>query len=368
MNGTAPFAAALSEHPIAVQATGEVIGAVLDQVGPRPDAAILFVSGPHAGAFEDIAAAVHRTLEPGALIGATAGSVLAGAREVEEQPAISLWAGAAPGATARPLIGIEDDLPHEGTVVLLAEPTSFPLVDVLDTLAEERPDLVVVGGVASAGFGPGANRLAVDGRTETSGAVALVLDPSVEVRTVVSQGCRPIGDPMTVTKAERNVIYEIAGRPALEQLERLLATLDESELSMARDGLHVGRVIDEHKDRFGRGDFLIRNVLGGDRDAGAVAIGDLVEIGDTVQFQLRDAASADEDLRSLLAGHDAEAALLFTCNGRGQRLFGHPDHDAEVVARLTGAGAVAGMFCAGEVGPVGHRSFLHGFTASVALF
>jgi small ligand-binding sensory domain FIST len=127
-------------------------------------------------------------------------------------------------------------------------------------------------------------------------------------------------------------------------------------------------VIDEHKSAFERGDFLVRNVIGGDREVGALAVGDDVELGDVVQFQVRDATSADEDLRLLLDGHDADGALVFTCNGRGRRLFGHPDHDAEVVARSIDSHAVAGMFCAGEIGPVGRRSFLHGFTASVALF
>jgi small ligand-binding sensory domain FIST len=164
------------------------------------------------------------------------------------------------------------------------------------------------------------------------------------------------------------MIYEIAGRPALDRLTELLESLSADELAMARQGLHLGRVIDEHKARFERGDFLIRNVLGGDKEVGALAVGDEITIGDTVQFQLRDRRSADEDLRLLLDRRDADAAVVFTCNGRGIRLFGAPDHDAQVVVRSIGSDAVAGMFCAGEVGPVGDRSFLHGFTASVLLF
>jgi small ligand-binding sensory domain FIST len=363
-----PFAAALSEHPIAVHATGEVVGSVLDELGGPPDVATLFVTGAHVGAFEDIAAAVQQTLRPRAFIGATAVSVLGGAREVEEQPAVSLWAGPVPGCRAVRLNGFGDDLPADGTALVLADPTSFPVADFLERTAQDRPDLTVIGGVASAGFAPGANRLTVDGITETSGAAALFFDRDVEITSVVSQGCRPIGDPLTVTRAEGNIIREIAGKPALARLEALLGSLDEDELAMARQGLHVGRVIDEHKADFGRGDFLIRNVLGGDREVGAIAIGEEVSIGDTVQFQLRDAASADEDLRLLLDGHQADGAIVFTCNGRGYRLFGEVDHDAAVVSRAIGNTAVAGMFCAGEIGPVGGRSFLHGFTASVALF
>ncbi|MBA3303569.1 MAG: FIST C-terminal domain-containing protein, partial [Acidimicrobiia bacterium] len=113
----------------------------------------------------------------------------------------------------------------------------------------------------------------------------------------------------------------------------------------------------------------IRNVLGAERGPeGGLVVGDDVEVGATVQLQVRDAASADADLRSLLAPCDADGALLFTCNGRGTHLFGEPDHDAAAVADVLADPPLAGMSCAGEVGPVGTRSFLHGFTASMLLF
>jgi small ligand-binding sensory domain FIST len=374
------FGAALSEHPIAAHATGEVIGSVLEQVGEAPDLALLFVTRSHVPVLDEIVGAVRQTLRPGALIGATAVSVIGGAHEVEEQPALALWAArtgpvisvsidAAEGFDGWSFAGLHPPVADEArTLVLLAEPSSFPVDPFLEHVAARHPDLRVIGGIASAGFGPGANRLVVDGTLRSSGAVGVLLSADQAVATVVSQGCRPIGDPFTVTRSERNVIYEIGGRPALERLQELLGTLTESELAMAREGLHLGRVIDEHQTEFGRGDFLIRNVLGGDREVGAIAVGDVVEVGDVVQFQVRDATSADEDLRLLLDDRDAAAALVFTCNGRGMRLFGRPDHDAEVVVRSIDSPAVAGMFCAGEIGPVGTRSFLHGFTASVALF
>jgi small ligand-binding sensory domain FIST len=173
---------------------------------------------------------------------------------------------------------------------------------------------------------------------------------------------------MTVTRAEGQVVYELAGRPALERLVELLGALSEEDRALAQQGIHLGHVIDEHKLEFERGDFLVRNVLGGDREAGAIAVGGDVELGATVQFQVRDAASADEDLVELMSGQHAAGALVFTCNGRGMRLFGAPDHDAEVINAHVDGGATAGMFCAGELGPVGSRSFLHGFTASVLLF
>jgi small ligand-binding sensory domain FIST len=188
------------------------------------------------------------------------------------------------------------------------------------------------------------------------------------VAAVVSQGCRPIGDPFTVTRSERNVIYELAGRPALERLNDIIAGATPDDRQLLQQGIHLGVVVDESRDAFSRGDFLIRNVLGADRGVGAIAVGDDVPIGAVVQFQVRDADSADEDLRELLGDRTGSAALVFTCNGRGTNLFGDPHHDAEAVSTAVDGAATAGMFCAGEIGPIGGRSHLHGFTASVVLF
>jgi small ligand-binding sensory domain FIST len=201
----------------------------------------------------------------------------------------------------------------------------------------------------------------------SDGGVAVVVG-GVDVTTVVSQGCRPIGDPMTITRGERHLIHELAGRPALDRVQELVASLGPGELALAQKGLHLGRVIDEHKLDYARGDFLIRSVLGADRTTLAVAVGDQIDVGDTVQFQVRDADSADEDLRELMASGWGEGALLFTCNGRGTELFGEADHDAGIVSDALEGAPLAGMSCAGEIGPVGGTSFLHGFTASVALF
>ncbi|MBW3611561.1 MAG: FIST C-terminal domain-containing protein [Actinobacteria bacterium] len=377
-----PFAAALSQHPLATQAVGEVTGQVLERLGQAPDLAVVFASASHVGAMEDIAGAVQSLLVPGALIGCTAASVVGGAREVEDQPALSLWAGRFGNATSYRLAAVRHDdgvaitgfpsaeeLPEDAAAVLvLADPFSFPADAFLAGLRDQVGiDLPVVGGLASAARGPGGNRLVVGPDVVSDGAVAVVL-AGVEVATVVSQGCRPVGDPMTVTRGESHVVYELAGRPALDRVQELVASLGADDLALAQQGLHVGRVIDEHKLDYGRGDFLIRNVLGADRDAGAVAVGDEIDVGDTVQFQVRDALSADEDLRALMAGAGADGALLFTCNGRGSNLFTTPDHDAGIVSDAVDGAPVAGMSCAGELGPVGGRSFLHGFTASVVLF
>lgn len=376
------FAASMSEHPIATHATGEVIGEVLEQLGDAPDLALVFVTAPHAGVLEDVAHTIRDVLHPGTLLGVTAVSVLGGDHEVEEQPAIALWAAHLGGpvtpvrldtstSAGIAISGLGHDLvgdDTERTLLLLADPFSMPVDAFLDAAPETYPGLRVIGGLASAARGPGGNRLVLDGTQYTDGAVGALLPAIRSTRAVVSQGCRPIGNPMTVTKSEGRIIYELAGRPALERLVELLENLDPDERQLAQRGIHLGRVIDEHKIEFERGDFLIRTVLGGDRDVGAIAVGDEVDVGATVQFQVRDADSADDDLRELMAGRRARGALVFTCNGRGTHLFGRPDHDAQVVNAHVDGGATAGMFCAGEVGPIGDRSFLHGFTASILLF
>jgi small ligand-binding sensory domain FIST len=190
---------------------------------------------------------------------------------------------------------------------------------------------------------------------------------------VVSQGCRPIGDPFVVTKAEHNVIHELGGSPALERLQAVIESLGSEERRMAHRALHLGVVIDEHRDRFDRGDFLVRNLIGADRESGSVAIGDRIEEGQTVQFHLRDARTASEDLNLLLTADQVKhgkplGALLFSCCGRGRGLFGRPHHDITMVRERAGEIPIAGFFAQGEIGPVGGSNFLHGYTASLALF
>ena len=383
------FASALSEHPDPVEATGEVIGAVLEQLGTEPDVAAVFASPQHLDEFGGIAAAIKRMLRPGVFVGTTAVAVLGGTREVEDAPAIGLWAGrlAAPPRPVRlqatrtasgiALQGLSASTFEPGdALLLLADPFSLPVDAIIDALAtlevpgrgDETLSVPVVGGLASAASTPGGNRLVLDDEVMSSGGVGVVLPDGVATSTVVSQGCRPIGDPMIVTRAEGNLVIEIAGRPALDRLDDLVRAADAEERSLLASGLQIGIAIDEHRATFERGDFLVRSVVGADRSQRALAVGDRVEVGTTVQFQVRDAVAADEDLRAMLADATGDAALVFTCNGRGQRLFGEPDHDARVVHDTLGSPALAGMFCAGEFGPVGGRSFVHGFTASVLVF
>jgi small ligand-binding sensory domain FIST len=376
-----PFASALSLHPDPAEATGEVVGRVLELMAEPPDLALLFCSPHHVDAVADIAGTVRALVRPGVLAGATAVAVVGGEREAEDGPAVALWA-ARLAARPRPLrltaastpagvalqgLSVSSLAPGE-VVLLLADPFTLPVDAVVEALAALDPPVPVVGGVASASRVPGGNRLVLDGDVSDGGGVGVVLPAEVATTVVVSQGCRPVGGPMIVTGAEGNLLTELAGRPALERLEALVVAADPDERTRLSGGLHLGIAIDEHLATFRQGDFLVRNLVGADREARALAVDQRVAVGTTVQFQVRDADAADHDLRARLAGAAGDGALLFTCNGRGERLFGVPDHDAAVVAAAVGSDAVAGMFCAGEVGPVGGRSFLHGFTASVVVF
>ncbi len=396
---TPKFASALSTRPELSTATAEACRIALEGLaadGPA-DLAICFVSPQYGDALAGLGADIKRRTGAALVAGCTGESIVGGAREVEGEPALALWLARLPGVDIVPMhlelaqtpeggtiVGWSDRLPArwpaESGMLLLGEPFSFPADLLLERLNEDQPGVPVMGGMASGGWTAGQNRLFLNDEVHDnlfdSGAVAIWLHGAIRLRSVVSQGCRPIGRHFVVTKAERNVIFELSGQPALKQLSEIFQTLSPAEQQLARSGLHVGRVINEYQDEFRRGDFLVRNVLGVDSSTGAIAIGDFVRAGQTVQFHLRDAASADEDLRELLseAAPDADTsagsrgALLFTCNGRGTRLFDAPHHDAGALQSALGDVPVAGFFAQGEAGPIGGKNFLHGFTASVALF
>ena len=376
------YAAALSLHPTPVEAAGEVAGEIIERFdGERPDLVVCFASPHHVGAFEDVAGALRKLLEPDVFVGCTAGAVAGGSIEVEDGPGLSVFAarfgaGRVSGVALDAIEtddGVEisgwpDELPAHGTLLMLADPFSFPVSDFLRLCNAQVPELIVIGGCASAANRPGGNRIVFDDRVLTSGAVAVMCSDDVPVRAVVSQGCRPIGTPLTITRAERNFVHELAGQPALARLQEIVNTASDNDRQLMREGLHLGLVVDEHRLDFERGDFLVRNLLGADQSTGSLAVGEVVDVGQTVQFHVRDAEAADEDLRHLLEGVAGDGALLFTCNGRGTNLFSKPGHDASVIEELLGSVPLSGAFCAGEIGPVGGRNFLHGFTASVAVF
>jgi small ligand-binding sensory domain FIST len=376
------YAAALSLHPTPVEAVGEVAGELLERFDDNaPDLLVVFASPHHAGVFEDIVAGLGKLFDPRVLIGCVMGGVAGGRTEVEDGPGLSVFGATFAvgdcGAVALDaeetddgvtITGWPDSLPSRGTLLLLADPFSFPVPDFLRLCNARVPELTIVGGLASAATRPGGNLLAVDDQVRTSGAVGVMCSEDVHVRPIVSQGCRPIGNPFTVTSAERNFVHELAGQPAMSRLQEIVEAGTEEDRELMRKGLHLGLVVDEHKLDFDRGDFLVRNLLGGDRETGSLAVGDVVGVGQTVQFHVRDADAADDDLRALLTPVHGDGALLFTCNGRGTHLFSAPNHDAQTIEEMLGSVPLAGAFCAGEIGPISGRNFLHGFTASMAVF
>jgi len=233
----------------------------------------------------------------------------------------------------------------------------------------------VFGGLASGVFTDQTTQVYLNGDAFEEGGVAISFGGDVKLAGVISQGCTPIGDTWTLTRVEQNLIHQIGNRPAYAVLADTVNKLSPKEQRQARGNLFIGLVVNEYLDDFHRGDFLVRNLLGGDPQSGVLAVGALPRAGQTIQFQRRDAAAASEDMSELLqrarqelAGTTIYGGCLCCCNGRGKHLFGSADHDARMVQEKLGPLGLAGFFCNGEVGPVGEKNFLHGYTASLALF
>ncbi|MCK4872410.1 MAG: FIST C-terminal domain-containing protein [Phycisphaerales bacterium] len=362
---------------------------------PGCDLLVLFASAMHREHFAEASALLRDRTGARTVVGALASGVLGSTVELDGRPGLSALALRLPQAELTPFT--YEDLSAAGSpranaelasaiglnasskaVLLLSDPFSTPMVRLLPALsrAHEFVDglnsLPIIGGMASAGDMAGMNRLVLDDRMYTNGAVGVTLSGAFDLSFVVSQGCRAIGEPMIVTKAKRTLIHELAGQPALDIVHETMRALDEDDRLLLQQGLLLGRVINEYKPRFGRGDFLIRSVLGADRQSRMLAVDQPVRVGQTVQLHIRDATTADEDLSLLLDGqamHDAPAAgLVFTCRQRGWKLFRRPDHDVRAITKACGDIPLTGFFAAGEIGPIGDESFLHSNTASIALF
>jgi small ligand-binding sensory domain FIST len=360
----------------------------LDVRGPVGvgDLAVAFVSDHYWATAAEFLHTLTEVLGPVPLIGCVAGSVLGNGQEVEDQAAAALWLASGLGevetfvvehiATASGgLFAGHRFEPGGGPYVVLADPFEFPVSDLLAHINEHVPGALLVGGLASGGGDRRASKLFLDDQVLTSGAVVASLSGAV-VDLVVSQGCRPIGNPFTVTRSSGNVVHEMGGRPPFQRLQDLVAALPEADRNLLADGgLQVGQAIDEYRHEQKRGDFLVHNVVGADPATGSMVVAAPVEVGHTLQFHVRDAASADEDLRHALqdeatelGGDEPAAALLFTCTGRGLRLFSEPDHDAALVTKVLGSVPMIGAFCAGELGPVGGCNYLHSFSACLVVF
>jgi len=388
-----PFAAsAISGHLDTRTAATEIADRLFDEFLPHAsacDLALIFGSYHHRSAFDDAAAVVRKTLNPGAMIGVTAEAVLGNDRELEGVAGMSVMAMRLPGATVTAWRTTPDDPMPLGdpaairarigfdqpfrAAIMFGDPFTTPVTKLVPAISEcASPHRVpIVGGMASGASQPGLNAMVINDRTMNAGAVGVsIAGGHLDFDFIVSQGCRPIGQPHIVTKCNRNVILELGGRKAMEVLQETAHSLSDAEKRLLSRGLLMGTVINEYKDRFGRGDFLVKNLMGFDQRVGGIAAGELCKVGQTIQFHVRDAATADEDLQLLLDGQALNpnppfAAMLFGCNGRGEKLFGHPHHDISVVRERLGEVPVAGFFAAGEFGPIGDRSFLHGHTASL---
>lgn len=386
------WASSVSERPDLASAVSEAAAALRAELGgAAPDLVLAFVSEEHAPDYS----ALPRRLGvefPGALaLGCSAHSVIGAGRELEEGPGLALAGASLPGVSLHPfhldprdvatladvpdhwrtLIGVEPpDVPH---FLLLGDPTSGDAQTLVASLDETFPASVKVGGLASGGAEPGENALFLGDEVHRSGFVGLALAGDVSCDAVVAQGCRPVGHPMFVTHCRGNVLHEVDGRPPLEILNELFAQASADDQELFRSSLFLGIEMRSDQTEYRQGDFLVRNLLGGDPDSGALSIAAPLHDTQVVQFHLRDGRTAALDLEQRLAqvpsrGVPASGALLFSCLGRGRGLYGVPDHDSRLFREQLGAVPLAGFFCNGEIGPVQQRTFLHGYTSAFAIF
>jgi small ligand-binding sensory domain FIST len=366
----------------AIEAAQEA-GAALD--GARADLAVVFAAGGHLAAPESTLEGVHESLRPSSLVGCGAGGVLGCGTEHEGGTAVAVWAASLDGGSIQTfhamasvheetvtVIGMEDLAGSRGAI-LLPDPYSFPTDPLLQDLAARAPGVPVIGGLASARAPDDTAVIFHNDEVQQGGAVGVRFD-DVELLPCVSQGATPVGPELTVTAAEGNVIHELAGQPALDRIRALIEQLDARERTLIAGGLLIGLVVDGGRPDYGHGDFLVRQLLGADPVEGTLAVAAQVQPGQVLRLHARDAASADRDLQEQLRlrvsalGGTPAGALAFSCNGRGRDMFGITDHDAGALADELGGAPSAGFFAAGEIGPVGGASFLHAFTATIALF
>ncbi len=382
------FASAISSHNDAQTAIDQLLRDVDGQMTTgMADLAMFFATAHFEDELEEITQKLTETLPQAQVFGCTAEGTIGGDREIERVPSMSLLVGEMPGVLIRPFHIVQSQLESSQSIfdwerLVGVSPESHPVficfadpfrVDVqmfVEQVNKMYPEAPLVGGIASAARAPGENRMITSGRIMREGIVGVSLTGDIVVDTVVSQGCRPIGESYVITKGDRNVIQELGGKPALRRLQETIVNLSDDDEELAKQALFVGRVIDERKATFSHGDFLIHNIVGADRKNGAIGIAGLARMGTTVQFHVRDRESADQDLRNLLAPHigaDVRGAMLFGCNGRGSNMWDKAGHDIGVIRELLGDVPTAGLFCGGEFGPVGGSNFVHGFTASIAL-
>ena len=388
------WASAISQEFSMQGAVSEAAGKVKASLGEAPpDLAVAFVSAHHAPDFAAIPELVRLALGPKTFVGCSAGGVIGGGQEVEEHAAFSLTAAYLPGVKLSTFYAEEASLPNpdadpaawerlagvtakeEPHFVVLPDPFTLRSEMLISGLDYAFPKSAKIGGLASAARMPGGNALFLNDKVYRKGAVGLGMAGNIQVDTVVAQGCRPIGKPCIVTKCRQNVLLELDSRKPMEVLREVFEGCNERDRQLINSALHLGIVTDPLLAEFKAGDFLIRNVLGFHQESDGFIIGELLTEGQVVQFHVRDAATAAEDLEATLRRYAGQGpatantgALLFSCLGRGMHLFGRPNHDTDIFLREVGQMPLGGFFCNGEIGPVGQTTFLHGFTSSFGIF
>lgn len=389
------WSSGFAERPDIGRAVAEACDAVSVGLGGRvPDLAVLFVSAGFASQYEEAARLVNERLKPRAMVGTSGMGVIGVGREVEERPAVSVSAGVLPGVNLAPFrvdakkvqqldvspanwssfLGttMEDDVHF----LLFAHPFSTPIDDLVGALDQAYPDGRKVGGLASGANTPESMAVILGHDTYYDGAVGCAIWGDVAFDVIVAQGCRPVGPQLKVTKAAGTRLFELDGERALDRVMAVLNSIPEEERILARRTVFVGVAMETHEkegDAPYDGGYLVRNILGGDRETGAIQVGHMMHEGQTVRLQVRDASTADQELKGMLKRYSEAkaagpaAAFMFQCNGRGTNLFGREGHDAQVFQRALGALPLSGFFCNGEIGPVGEVTYLHGYTSSIGI-
>lgn len=384
------WASALSNKPHTLEALAEALDALeAELAGVGADLVVAFVSTEHNAWLEEASQRIADRFPTACRVGCTGGGVIGAGQEVEDGPALALVAARLPGVALSVVHVDEHELPSQADAKAfwqdrLGEAAPSGLLLFADAFTIEADQLVAgldaayprapkVGGLASGGIAPGEHRLLAGDDIWRSGAVAVGLSGDVAVETVVAQGCKPIGKPMLITRCQGNAVFELDGKSPLEVLQGLYAELGEADRELFTHSLFVGVEMKDDAVEYRQGDFLIRHLLGIDPDRGMMVIADQPRPYQVIQFHLRDAQTASEDLarrlqRYTTGGGRPGGALLFSCLGRGEHLFGLKDHDSRLFRQLVGEIPVGGFFCNGEIGPVGGKTFLHGYTSAFALF
>ena len=390
------WASAISQQNSLRAALSECAASVGAAMGDAaPDLAVVFAASEYAADYASLPELAGELLGPQALVlGCSGGGIIGGGAEVEQEPALSLTVASLPGVSIKPIRLEGRSLPSldaapddwhdvlgvdpaaEPQFVLLVDPISFPAQNLLLGMDYAYPGAAKIGGLASAAQGARQNGLFLGRDYHDSGAVGVALSGNIIVETVVAQGCRPIGEPMRITRSDRNFLVELDDQPPIDVLRRIYQRAGQRDRDLMQHSLFLGVVMDEFIDAPQQGDFLIRNVMGMDQRSGVLAIGEMLKEGQLVQFHLRDAETSADDLTAVLERYaidnrenPAHGALLFSCLGRGKYLYGKSNHDTEVFHDKVGAAVpLGGFFCNGEIGPVSGTTFLHGYTSSFGIF